>query len=98
MGLADRFSDSLETKDIFKTTKKEVSVVLNPIKRSRNFDDLETEIIDKIRKTPYWSEYSTSEKKNMIAAYFCCKLKDRSYSAFEREEFVQDILVLSNNK
>lgn len=93
MGLADRFKDSLEQKDIFKTVK-----VSNPIKRSNNFDDLETDIIDKIRKTPYWSEYSSSEQKKMIGAYFNRKLTGNSYSALEKEEFVQNILALSNNK
>ncbi len=93
MGLADRFKDSLEQKDIFKTVK-----VSNPIKRSNNFDDLETDIIDKIRKTPYWDEYSSSEQKKMIGAYFSRKLAGKSYSALEKEEFVQNILVLSNNK
>ncbi len=93
MGLADRFKDSLDQKDIFNTTK-----VSNPIKIGNEFDDLETDIIDKIRKTPYWSEYSTSEQKKMIGAYFSRKLNDKSYSAFEKEEFVQNILILSNNK
>ncbi|MCM1338597.1 MAG: hypothetical protein NC191_02875 [Muribaculaceae bacterium] len=112
MGLADRFKDSLEKKDLFQSSgrKSAVSEVKlsvknneskmfsNPSGKLNNFDDLETDIINKIRKTPYWSEYSTMEQRKMISAYFCRKLKDAYYSGQEKEEFVQNILILSNNK
>jgi hypothetical protein len=33
------------------------------------FEDLESEIIDKIRKTPYWEEYSTARQEK-FKSYF----------------------------
>ena len=105
MGLADRFKDSLEGKDIFQKVQKtepeqekEMNVVSNPIRKSNNFEELETIIIDKIRKTPYWMEYSAVNQRNMIGAYFTKKLQGVAYSPLEKEEFVQNVLILSNNQ
>lgn len=105
MGLADRFKNSLEGKDIFQRVqetepemKTEMKVVSNPIKRKNNFEELETDIINKIRKTPYWLEYSAVDQRKMVGAYFAKKLKDVSYSPMEKEEFIQNILILSNNQ
>lgn len=67
------------------------------------FEDIETDIISKIRKTPYWEEYSSDRKKTMIEKYFNTKLKTSKYSTLEytnedKIKFIQNVLILSDNK
>ena len=47
-----------------------VKAVDNDIYSVPKFEELETEIIAKIRKTPYWNEYSIDRQKSMIEKYF----------------------------
>lgn len=61
-------------------------------------ENLETEIISKIRKTPYWEEFSVDRQKNMIEKYFESKTKNKEYTQNEKTEFIKNILILSNNK
>lgn len=78
------------------------------IKTSENiectkFEDIETDIISKIRKTPYWEEYSSERKKTMIEKYFNAKLKTSKYAtlAYSNEDkikFIQNVLILSDNR
>jgi len=58
------------------------------------FSELETQIINKIRQTPYWNEYSKDRQKHMISAYFD-KKSDTECTLTEREEFIQNILALA---
>lgn len=67
------------------------------------FEELETDIINKIRKTPYWEDYSRKRQENMISKYFDIKTKRKRYSQYvysleDRNEFIQNILTLSNNR
>lgn len=131
MGLAERFKDKLEQRDIFQKDKyitkqvkdtkpekeqqthceqleskinllTEVDTVENSkIKPQAKFEELETEIIGKIRKTPYWADYSTIKQQNMISKYFDNKVQKNKYSKIEystadKLSFIQDILTLSN--
>lgn len=136
MGLAERFKDKLENKDIFqkgdieetleqndikfisKPIEKEIVIQpkaihsgqiapienlsdLNVSNTSTKFEDLETELINKIRKTPYWLEYSTEQKNNMIEKYFEKRIQSEMYSSIsysnsDKKEFVENILTLSN--
>ncbi len=136
MGLAERFKDKLENKDIFqkgnieetleqndikfisKPIEKEIVIQpkaihpgqiapienlsdLNVSNTSTKFEDLETELINKIRKTPYWLEFSTEQKKNMIEKYFEKRIQSEMYSSIsysnsDKKEFVENILTLSN--
>lgn len=145
MGLAERFRQNLEKRDIFKNmTSDEIlcsaqlKYVSKPITSeitiksqkihseileqpfenlveleksqkqdfymaNNKLEDLETEIIAKIRKTPYWSEFTKSEQANMIAAYFDKKTSFNKYKHLsqlpsDRLDFIQNILTLSNNK
>ena len=64
-------------------------------------EDLENELINKIRKTPYWDDFSNERKTDMIANYFDNKLKKNKYFKFsqsKKDNFVQTVLVLSNNR
>lgn len=136
MGLAERFKEKLENKDIFQKENIEEALEQNDIKfiskpieneiviqpkaihsgqidsvenisdlnisqTSTKFENLETELINKIRKTPYWLEYSTDRQKNMIEKYFENRIQSEmysniSYTSSEKQEFVENILTLSN--
>lgn len=137
MGLAERFKEKLENKDIFQKENIEEALEQNDIKfiskpieneiviqpkaihsgpidtvenisdlnmiqqTSTKFEDLETELINKIRKTPYWLEFSTDRKKNMIEKYFENRIQSEmysniSYTSSDKQEFVENILTLSN--
>lgn len=75
-----------------------VKAVDNDIYSVPKFEELETEIISKIRKTPYWNEYSIDRQKNMIEKYFNSKTKHIKVTNEDKNEFIKSILILSNNK
>lgn len=75
-----------------------VKAVDNDIYSVPKFEDLETQIISKIRKTPYWNEYSIDRQKSMIEKYFKIKTKNSNTTQEEKNEFIKNILILSNNK
>lgn len=75
-----------------------VKAVDNDIYSVPKFEELETEIISKIRKTPYWNEYSIDRQKSMIEKYFKIKTKNSNTTQEEKNEFIKSILILSNNK
>lgn len=85
-------------------TEKEDKV--EPVTNSYNvakFEELETDIINKIRKTPYWEDYSRKRQECMISKYFDVKIQNPkysqdTYSLEDKNEFVQNILTLSNNR
>ena len=75
-----------------------VKAVDNDIYSVPKFEELETQIISKIRKTPYWEEYSFDRQKNMVEKYFKIKTKNSNTTQEEKNEFIKSILILSNNK
>lgn len=75
-----------------------VKTVDNDIYSVPKFEELETEIISKIRKTPYWNEYSFDRQKNMVEKYFNSKTKHIKVTNEDKNEFIKSILILSNNK
>lgn len=75
-----------------------VKAVDNDIYSVPKFEDLETEIISKIRKTPYWNEYSIDRQKSMIEKYFKIKTKNSNTTQEEKNEFIKNIIILTNNK
>lgn len=75
-----------------------VKAVDNDIYSVPKFEELETEIISKIRKTPYWNEYPIDRQKSMIEKYFKIKTKNSNTTQEEKNEFIKNILILSNNK
>lgn len=67
------------------------------------FENLETELINKIRKTPYWEEFSFQSQTNMIENYFNVKIKSSKYNTLEytnedKQNFINTVLTLSNNR
>lgn len=75
-----------------------VKTVGNDIYSVPKFEELETEIISKIRKTPYWNEYSIDRQKSMIEKYFKIKTKNSNTTQEEKNEFIKNIIILTNNK
>ena len=75
-----------------------VKAVDNDIYSVPKLEDLETQIISKIRKTPYWEEYSFDRQKNMVEKYFNSKTKHIKVTNEDKNEFIKSILFLSNNK
>lgn len=75
-----------------------VKAVDNDIYSVPKFEELETQIISKIRKTPYCEEYSFDRQKSMIEKYFKIKTKNSNTTQEEKNEFIKNILILSNNK
>ncbi len=75
-----------------------VKAVDNDIYSVPKFEELETEIISKIRKTPYWNEYSIDRQKSMIEKYFKIKTKNSNTTQEEKNEFIKNIIILTNNK
>lgn len=75
-----------------------VKAVDNDIYSVPKFEDLETQIISKIRKTPYWEEYSFDRQKNMVEKYFNSKTKHIKVTNEDKNEFIKNIIILTNNK
>ena len=127
MGLADRFKEKLQEKDIFNETKSEqisntknIQFISKPQKvrcaetlptsdistdsslSAQTLNELKNEIIAKINKTPYWNEYSSQRKENMVVKYFETRLKKSSYSNIKytlskKLDFIQNIITLTNH-
>ena len=64
--------------------------------------DLENELMSKINKTPYWTEYSLQRQEKMISSYF-----DKRYSVNKlvgdnlddiKKKFVQNVITLANRR
>jgi hypothetical protein len=122
MGLADRFKDKIQDKDIFTSIKrvedndvnlKFISKPISSVNMSEKvekldtkvsndalLESLETEIISKIRNTPYWEEFSIQRQEKMISSYLQTKLQMSNYEIInqEKKQFIQDVLALSNNR
>jgi hypothetical protein len=121
MGLADRFKDKIQDKDIFESSRivenktstiKFISKPISKGNKTENFaegenfisafslEDLETEIISKIRKTPYWEEYTIQRQEKMISSYLHAKsnLINKKVSLQNEKQFIQDVLALSNSR
>jgi hypothetical protein len=116
MGLAERFKNRLEQRDIFSANKhqtspisavenrnivKPVTNILNstpePKTERYEFEDIEAQVIDKIKKTPYWNEYSIQKQENMINLYIDKKaVNGNPISANQKKELVNNIMILTN--
>lgn len=140
MGLAERFKNKLENRDIYqkeiieqKLEEKDIKFISKPVEdkieqkntsiqtpvaipnileeteekeqnlKKSKLEDLETEIISKIRKTPYWKEFTAEEQTGMIEKYFNVKTKSskynmEKYSDRDKQVFIRTVLALSNNR
>lgn len=60
-------------------------------------NDLIVNTIKKIKKTPYWTDFTDSEQEKMISRYFDIKIKADKYSDVkiglkEKCAFIQDVM------
>lgn len=101
----------IETKKIQPDTKSISEKIISDSKERLNnestqsfsalSEDFETRLISKIRKIPYWEEYSIQRQENMIKSYIDKKLKtidNLNYTQEEKAELIQNILALANNR
>ena len=68
-----------------------------------NLDNLKSELIEKINKTPYWEEYSSKRQENMICSYITTSLKKDRYSNIdchesERKNLIKSIMDFLTNR
>ncbi|MBR6301273.1 hypothetical protein IKR55_00885 [bacterium] len=103
MGLAERFKNRLAQKDIYskaeETSKSVPTQYMTTTQPKYEYEDIEAKIIDKIRKTPYWNEYSTQKQESMINSYIDKKqTTDNPISPTNRKELIDNIMILSKNR
>ena len=81
MGLAERFKEKYDRVDKPKVyvVKDENTPVKNFNKYAQN--QIMSSLVQKIKSTPYWNDYSIVAQKKMIMKYFDAKLeKNMNYS------------------
>lgn len=91
MGFAERFKSELENQDLYSKSTK----VSNPNDSSADrFSVLRSELLNKIKKTPYWSDFSQDLQENLILKYFAAKNKRHqvSYSSDEEADFLKSVI------
>lgn len=104
MGLSERFGKF--KKENFNLQQSQNVIEIKPkvieIDTYKKFEDLETDTINKIRRTPHWQDYPLKNQENMISKYFDSKIKTRysdiNYTNNEKSGFIKNILTLANNK
>ena len=103
MGLAERFKTEFEKQNIFsQNNQSEPSGPKDNVIGIKKFENLETDTIAKIRRTPNWQDYPIKSREKMIEKYFDNKIKSRysniDYTPSEKIGFIHNILTLSNNR
>ncbi len=104
MGLSERFGKL--KKENFNMQQSQNVIEIKPkvieIDTYKKFEDLETDTINKIRRTPHWQDYPLKNQENMISKYFDSKIKTRysdiNYTNNEKSGFIKNILTLANSK
>ena len=103
MGLADRFKTELNNQNIFSedvkiNTPNKIEItkmITTPKELSEDkFSIVRKDILNKIQKTPYWSDYSVNSQENMIVKYFEAKNRRShiEYNTQDKIDFVKTIL------
>ena len=83
MGLAERFKEKLD-----RVEKPKVYVVKDentPVKKSNPYaqEQIVNNLVQKIKSTPYWNDYSIVAQKKMIVKYFDAKLEKNTDYSYE---------------
>ena len=106
MGLAERFKNRLAQRDIFSENEDTTSAPANTnnkyttsnLRKKYEYEDIEAQVIDKIKRTPYWNEYSTQKQENMITSYIDKKITmGNPISPTNKKELIDNIMILSKN-
>jgi hypothetical protein len=101
MGLAERFKEKLD-----KVQEPKVYLVkdeITPVKKQNNYaqEQIMNSLVQKIKNTPYWNDYSLVAQKKMIVKYFDSKLEkntDIPYSISNDEKLSFLDLILEKIK
>lgn len=56
---------------------------LDNLKLNGKFADLAAETLEKIKRNPFWNEYTKDSKQKMISKYFDNKIKRKEYNTTE---------------
>ena len=73
-------------------------VSINPkVERVNKFEDLAAQLVNKIKNTPYWTEFSMKSQEKMISKYFDKKVKtpkyiEIPYSLTDKLTFIEEVL------
>jgi len=92
MGLADRFKEQFNNRtNLLQQTNSELA---DENKNGILIDQLKSNALNKILKTPYWQEYPVCSKINMIEKYLNAKIKQKSVqiSTSDKKEFIDGVL------
>lgn len=71
---------------------------INPkIVKENKFKDMAEVLVNKIKNTPYWTEYTMKSQEKMISKYFDKKIKSKkyietSYSLTDKLTFIEEVL------
>ena len=96
MNMAERYRQQIEKTKINKQSKTGASV--NDFSENvidiNKFKKIEFDTITKIKQTPYWKDYTSASKENMISKYFDSKTKREGtdYTGEEKQSFIRNIL------
>lgn len=73
-------------------------VSINPkVEKVNKFEDLAIELVNKIKRTPYWAEFPMKSQEKMISKYFDKKIKTQKYveipySLTDKLTFIEEVL------
>lgn len=105
MGLAERFREKLQNNDIY-SVEQDIKQATTPIKslsenvnvtvveKTPKFETIESEILNKINKTPYWNEYSTEKQERMLNSYLNARTKQGWSSSENNQSIINKIFDL----
>lgn len=67
------------------------------VERVNKFEDLAMQLVNKIKNTPYWAEFSMKSQEKMISKYFDKKVKTQKYveipySLTDKLTFIEEVL------
>lgn len=105
-------SEDTDDKNVMLTVKEELGneeiefiepveaniVSINPkIEKVNKFEDLAMELVNKIKNTPYWTEFPMKSQEKMISKYFDKKIKSQKYveipySLTDKLTFIEEVL------
>ena len=97
MGFAQRFNVETEDNVVILPVENQVQVQESSVIPNLDTEEITAGLVDKIKKTPYWSDYSQNAQRGMIIKYFEAKIgKNNDYlyqmSGDEKMNFVNLIL------
>ena len=91
-------SNNEDAEKISEETIKSNIASINPkIVKENKFKDMAEVLVNKIKNTPYWAEYTMKSQEKMISKYFDKKIKSKKYietpySLTDKLTFIEEVL------